>query len=133
MPAVAAQSWTSLAKRKFRFDSRQGHGANSPAILGGLRPALLRMTAGADKIPAMETRQPLTRAEQDAIRLEFYRAYRGDHGCSSVGVAKDNDDGLYLSVGLVDDGHRIPREYQGLSVRTYLVTRATHAVYQTAS
>lgn len=101
--------------------------------VGGLWLALLRTGAAADKIPAMQTREPLTRAEQDAIRLEFYRTYRGDHGCSSVGVAKDSDDGnLYLNVGIVDDGQRIPREYQGLSVRTYPASRATHAVYRAA-
>ena len=72
----------------------------------------------------------LSVAERDAIRLRFYREYRGDRGCSSVGVRKDKrDGGLYLSVGIAGQGKRIPSEYAGLQVRTYDAGPAVHAVY----
>ena len=81
----------------------------------------------------MRSNRGLSSSQQDAIRLEFFRAYRGEHGCASVGVVKDGRDGsVYLNVGIVDDGDRLPSEYQGLSVRTYSATRAMHAVYQAA-
>jgi hypothetical protein len=83
----------------------------------------------ADKIPAMET-LGLSPSRKDEIRIQFYREFRGAHGCSSVGIAADDKDGaIYLNVGLVDDGARIPAEYEGLPVRTYPTGRALHAVH----
>jgi hypothetical protein len=72
----------------------------------------------------------LSPARKDEIRIQFYREFRGEHGCSSVGIAADNRDGtIYLNVGLADDGARIPPDYEGLPVRTYMTGRALHAVH----
>jgi hypothetical protein len=78
----------------------------------------------------MKTARQLSHAERDDIRLRFYREYRGERGCSSVGVRKDKQDGrLYLSVGVAGKGERIPAEYSGLQVRTYDAGPAVHAVH----
>jgi hypothetical protein len=66
---------------------------------------------------------------EDEIRIQFYREFRGEHGCSSVGIVAENDGSVYLNVGLVDDGARIPADYQGIPVRTYTTGRALHAVH----
>lgn len=74
-------------------------------------------------------RQP-TAAERDAIRLRFYREYRGEGGCSSAGIHEDpKGGGLYLSVGTIGQGERLPTEYAGLPVGAYEAGRAVHAIY----
>lgn len=71
----------------------------------------------------------LSRADREAIRLRFFREFRGDEGCSSAAVRRDKTTGeTYLSVGVVGTGARVPAEYEGLSVRAYGTEQAVHAV-----
>lgn len=71
---------------------------------------------------------PISRVDREAIRLRFFREYRGDGGCTSAAVRKDKTSGeMWLSVGVSGDG-RLPAEYEGLPVRTYEAAPAFHAV-----
>lgn len=77
---------------------------------------------------------PLSRADRDAVRLRFFREFRGEHGCASATVRRDKASGeMYLSVGVSDDGVRVPAEYEGLRVRTYRAHTAVHAVQYRAA
>lgn len=72
---------------------------------------------------------PLPRADREAIRVQFFREYRGDDGCTSVAVRTNKAKGeTYLSVGVSGDGARLPAEYDGLPVYTYKAAPAVHAV-----
>jgi hypothetical protein len=77
----------------------------------------------------MATAHHVSTSDREAIRLRFFRAYRGDGGCTSVGVKRDRErDGWYLSVGVSGNARRLPREFEGLPVRTYTTPAAVHAV-----
>jgi hypothetical protein len=75
---------------------------------------------------------PLSRADREALRLQFFREYRGDGGCSSVSVRREKTGETYLSVGVNGSGARIPSEYEGLRVAQYKAGVAVHAVQYTA-
>ncbi len=77
----------------------------------------------------MTVTQELSRAGREALRLQFFRAFRG-RGCVSASVRRDQQSGrLFLSVGVTPgaDG-RIPTVYGGLPVRRYPAPVAAHAL-----
>jgi hypothetical protein len=75
-----------------------------------------------------------TRAQRDAVRIQFFREFRGVGGCASVAVRTDRVTGdLFLSVGVSGDGSGLPAEYAGMPVRTYAAGPAVHAVQYPAA
>ncbi len=81
----------------------------------------------------MAVASPLSRADSEALRLRFFREYRGEDGCSSVSVRCDETGETYLSVGVTGTGGRIPTEYEGLHVAQYKAGVAVHAVQYNAA
>jgi hypothetical protein len=76
----------------------------------------------------------LSRASREAVRLRFFREYRGDSGCTSVAVRNDKHTGEpFLSVGVSGDSSRLPSQFEGLPVVVYDAAPAVHAVQYTAA
>jgi len=71
-----------------------------------------------------------SREQRQAIRLGFFREFRGEDGCTSVSIRKDRETReWYLWVGYTGSGARIDADsYGGLEVRKYAAARAVHAV-----
>lgn len=71
----------------------------------------------------------LDRRERERIRLAFFREFRGEDGCASVSVRRDQSSHAWsLKVGYTGSGERLPREFEGLAVEADHTPRAVHAV-----
>ncbi len=67
--------------------------------------------------------------EREQIRLDFYRAHRGQAGFSSVSVRRDLErrDAWFLDVGATGPVN-VPSRYRGLTVRVKQAHGAINAV-----